>query len=316
MRLRCRLSPGDVVTLTAAVRDLHRAHPGRFATDVDTTAPELWDNNPHVTRLDPADPDVRSVTVHYPLIQQSNQRPVHFLQGYADYLAQELGVPVPLTEFRGDVHLSDQERAWTNQVAEAFGHRGRFWVMMAGGKHDFTAKWWPPAHYQRVVDHFRGRLTFVQCGEAGHWHPPLDGVLNLVGKTTVRQFVRLIHHADGVVCPVTFAMHLAAAVPVKDPAGRLRPCVVVAGGREPPHWEAYPGHQFLHTVGQLPCCATGGCWRSRCQPVGDGDPKDASNTCDRPVQVTPDLRVPQCMAMVRPEAVIDAVERYLAYHAA
>ena len=37
-------------------------------------------------------------------------------------------------------------------------------------------------------------------------------VLDLREKTDTRQFVRLMYHADGVVCPVTFAMHLAAAV--------------------------------------------------------------------------------------------------------
>jgi hypothetical protein len=106
-------------------------------------------------------------------------------------------------------------------------------------------------------------------------------------------------------------MHLAAAVPTRS--GRLRPCVVVAGGREPPHWEAYPGHQFLHTIGCLPCCSTGGCWRSRCQTVDDGDRKDHDNLCDRPVQVETDLRVPQCMALVQPSDVIRAMERALSY---
>ena len=40
-------------------------------------------------------------------------------------------------------------------------------------------------------------------------------------------------------------------------AGRWgrRPCVVVAGGREPAHWEAYPDHQFIHNNGALRCCA-------------------------------------------------------------
>jgi len=126
-------------------------------------------------------------------------------------LEQKLGVRIPATEFKGDIHLAPQEKRWMSQVEE-LGFRGRFWIMMAGGKFDFTAKWWNPAWYQRVVDHFRGRIQFVQCGEAQHWHPQLDGVINLVGKTDIRQFVRLMYHADGVVCPVTFAMHLAAAV--------------------------------------------------------------------------------------------------------
>jgi ADP-heptose:LPS heptosyltransferase len=137
----------------------------------------------------------------------------------------------------------------------------------------------------------------------------LQGVADLVGKTTLRDFVRLMYHASGVLCPVTFAMHLAAAVETK-PGRPARACVVVAGGRESPHWEAYPAHQFLHTIGALPCCAHGGCWKSRCQLVGDGDEKDTGDLCEKPVQIRPDLRLPQCMEMITPQDVIHRIELY------
>jgi hypothetical protein len=48
--------------------------------------------------------------------------------------------------------------------------------------------------------------------------------------------------------------------------------------------------------------------------VGDGDVKDRSNLCERPVQVTQELRVPQCMMMVTPKDVIRAIERTLAFN--
>lgn len=182
--------------------------------------------------------------------------------------------------------------------------------IVAGGKYDFTAKWWNPACYQQVVDHFRGKIAFVQCGEAGHWHPPLNNVINLVGKTTLRQFIRLMHHAAGVVCPVTFAMHLAAAVEPSRGARKKRPCVVIAGGREPTHWEAYPHHQYISTVGALECCLEGGCWKSRCQLVGDGDEKDRNNICEQPVQITPNLRIPRCHDMITAADVIRRIELY------
>jgi ADP-heptose:LPS heptosyltransferase len=149
----------------------------------------------------------------------------------------------------------------------------------------------------------------VQCGERSHWHPGLENVIDLVGKTDIRQFVRLMYHAEGVVCPVTFAMHLAAAVETKPGRPRNRPCVVIAGGREPPHWEAYPFHQFISTVGALDCCEHGGCWKSRCQAVGDDDPKD-SDLCERPVSVSDNLRIPRCMHIIRPEDVIRRIELY------
>ena len=297
--------------LTAAVRDLQKAHPGAFVVDVRTTAMALWENNPHLSPLKEEDPGVQVLEMQYPAIHRSNYRPYHFIHGYAQFLEERLGIRIPVTEFKGDIHISAQEKRWMSQVEE-LGFRGQFWIMMAGGKYDFTAKWWNPDFYQEVVDHFQGRIQFVQCGEAGHWHPPLKGVINLIGKTDTRQFVRLMYHADGVVCPVTFAMHLAAAVEMKPGRPKNRACVVIAGGREPSHWEAYPHHQFIHTNGALPCCEQGGCWKSRCQPVGDGDHKDR-DLCVEPVAVRDDIRIPKCMHMITPRDVITCIERYHAH---
>jgi ADP-heptose:LPS heptosyltransferase len=306
--LHCSQSPGDVVMLTAAVRDLHRAHPGRFLTDVRTTARQLWENNPYVVSLRETDADVRTIWMEYPLIHQSNTRPYHFIHGFAQFLEQQLDIRIPVTEFRGDIHLSERETSWMSQVEET-GFRDPFWIVVAGGKRDFTAKWWNPEAYQRVVDHFAGGIRFVQCGEKSHWHPPLRNVIDLVGKTDVRQFVRLMHHADGVVCPITFAMHLAAAVKPKPGKPLNRACVVIAGGREPAQWEAYPHHQFLSTNGALRCCDNGGCWKSRCQPLDDGDPKN-NDLCVEPIKVSPGLQIPKCMHMISSEDVIRRIDLY------
>lgn len=311
--LRCSLCPGDVVTMTAAVRDLHRAYPGRFIAGVDTPFPKLWAHNPYVQNIPAGAPGVRVIDMHYPGVHRSNQHPAHFLRGYTDYLEQQLGLTIPTTDFRGDLYLTNAEKSLDTPIIEGFDAGEPYWLIVAGGKHDFTAKWWPPDYAQRVVDHFAPGsgvdrpIRFVQCGSMSDWHPRLRGVTDLVGKTGLRQLMRLVYHAEGVLCPVTLAMHLAAAVPRK---GELaRPCVVVAGGREPAHWEAYPGHEYLDTIGRLPCCATGGCWKSRCQLVGDGDVKDRKNLCERPVQVTDDLRIAECMTRVTPGRVIDAIER-------
>jgi ADP-heptose:LPS heptosyltransferase/2-polyprenyl-3-methyl-5-hydroxy-6-metoxy-1,4-benzoquinol methylase len=302
-------SPGDIVVLSAAVRDLHRAYPGRFQTDVRTSADAIWENNPHVTPLREGDPEVRSLDMHYPLIHESNQRPYHFLHGYAQFLEQQLDLRIPVTAFRGDIHLSEAEKQMP-PLGTKVELPDPYWILLAGGKYDFTAKWWNPSNFQAVVDHFRGRITFVQCGESGHWHPELSGVVNVVGKTTLREFIRLMYHAEGAVCGVTLAMHLAAAIETKPGSPRIRPCVVVAGGREPAHWEAYPNHQFISTNGALSCCTQGGCWKSRCQPVGDGDSKDTRDVCEQPVQIRADLRIPKCMDMITPEEVIRRIELY------
>ena len=302
-------SPGDLVMLTAAVRDLHAAHPGRFETDVRTSADAIWENNPHLTPLGEEEAGVEILDMHYPLVHRSNQLPYHFIHGYVQYLEKRLGLRIPPTKCHGDLHLSQEEKQSSPPHVES-GIPESFWIIVAGGKYDFTAKWWNPASYQEVVDHFRDRIHFVQCGEEGHWHPKLEAVTDLVAKTSLREFIRLMHPADGVVCPVTLAMHLAAAVETKPGKPRHRPAVVVAGAREPSHWEAYPFHQFISNNGTLSCCAEGGCWKSRCQLVGDGDGKDRRNVCEQPVQVTPELRTPKGMDMITPQDVIRRIEMY------
>lgn len=302
-------SPGDVVMLTAAVRDLHYHHPGRYLTDVRTPCPEMWRYNPHVTEIADDDRDAQRIDMEYPLIHWSNQLPYHAIHGYQRWLSQHLGVRVEPSRHGGDIHLCQEEIE--SHDPDGFGRLpNRYWLLVSGGKWDFTAKWPDPRLLQTVVNTTHGLISWVQVGEAGHWHPPIDGTLNLVGQTSLRQLVQLVYHAVGVLCPVTLLMHLTAAVPTRPDRPAARGCVVLAGGREPPSWEAYPTHHYLHTIGWLPCCASSGCWRSRCQTLGDGDPKDMQALCERPIEVTDSLLIAECQTLLPAGSVIDAVVRY------
>lgn len=308
--LRSKLSPGDILMLTAAVRDLHLTYPGQFLTDVRTSCPALWENNPYITPLSAHDSDAQTIECQYPMVSKSNQLPYHFIHGFRHFLNDELGLSIKPHGFKGDIHLRPEEKEWVSQVQEITGEDARFWIIVSGGKRDFTNKIWDPARFQEVVDHFRGSITFVQVGDRKHDHPPLDGAIDLVGKTDLRQLVRLMYHADGVICGVSFPMHLAAAVETKRGRACSRACVVIAGGREPSQWEAYPNHQFLHRCGTLPCCETGGCWKSRITALGDGDEKD-NNLCLCPVRTPSGSVIPRCLDMVTAADVIRSVELYL-----
>lgn len=298
-------SPGDIVMLSAAVRDLHLNHPGQFVTDVRTPCPDIWLNNPYITPLDENELDVEFIQCNYPLIHQSNQLPYHFIHAFAQDLGVKLGVEIKPTAFHGDIHISEEEKEWFANFDSEERFRP-FWLVTAGGKMDYTIKWWSQERYQAVVDHFRGRIEFVQVGEAHHHHPALEGVIDLRGATTLRQLICLMYHAHGALSSVSLLMHLAAAVETRPGMPRNRACVVVAGGREPPQWVEYPHHQFIHTVGALKCCDNGGCWKSRTLPLGDGDEKDrAEALC---VDVVEDL--PRCMDMITVDEVVRRIEWY------
>jgi len=294
--------------LTAAVRDLHYWYPGKFMTDVRTSCLPLWENNPHLSRLAEDDPEVEQIECSYPLINRCDQTPYHCLHGFIEFLNDRLNLAIKPTAFKGDLHLSAQEKLWHSQVHEVTGQDTPFWIVAAGGKYDVTIKWWESRRYQEVVNHFRGRIQFVQVGERGHHHPKLAGVIDFRGQTNLRELVRLVYHSQGVLCSVTALMHLAAAVETKRPSPPLRPCVVIAGGREPAHWEAYPQHHFIHTNGALPCCTTSGCWKDRTTRLRDGDQRDGPDyLCTNVVN-----QLPRCMDMIGSAEVIRRIETYFA----
>ncbi len=302
--LHCGLAVGDIVMLTAAVRDLHCHYPGQFQTDVRTHCPEIWENNPYITPL--KDDEAERVDCSYSLIDDADRVPYHCLHGFIDFFNSKFKLSIRPTVFRGDIHLSEQEKAWYSQVREAAGRDIPFWIIAAGGKYDITVKWWDTRRYQEVVNRLAGKVQFVQVGELGHHHPRLDGIIDLRGQTHLRELIRLVYHSEGIVCPTTALMHLAAAVESKHGWTRRRPCVVIAGGREPAHWEQYPGHHYLHTIGALPCCANGGCWKDRIFQLRDGDHRDRQeNLCSNIVG-----KLPKCLDLITADDVARRIESY------
>ena len=235
--------------LTACVRDLKRWYPD-LNIQVATSCDALFENNPYIGPLSPGD-SIIDIKMEYPDIHHLHEKDVHFLNGFIDFINEKLSLRVKLTEFKGDIHLTEEEKAW-NPIGEPY------WVMVAGGKPDFPAKIWKKEAWQEVVNNVnKYKIVTIGGKESDHIHPHLEGVIDMVGKTTIRQSLSLIYNSCGVVSPVTFAMHAAACFD--------KPAVVIAGGREHWFWEKYWNHKFLHTIGSLHCCKEGGCWKNKCE---------------------------------------------------
>ncbi len=303
------LAPGDAVMLSAAVRDLKLAWGSRFLVDVRTPYPEIFANNPHLSPLHLLDPEVVKVRTHYTYwIRRINELPVHFVSAIRMDLEQRLGLVINQGPFRGDLHFTDEELRPPNLAEKALGDR-RYWVIDAGGKWDFTVKWWETARYQSVVERLRD-ICFVQIGRNDHPHPRLkgDNVLNLIGQTNLRELMRVIYGAEGVITPISLPMHVAAAVPVHPRTGRRPHCVVLAGGREPPNWEQYPAHAYLNFCGRLKCCPEGGCTKSRVEALQDGRAFDGPDKlCQQPVRTDSGQVVARCMTMITVDDVVRCV---------
>lgn len=301
---------GDQVLLTGTLRDLHAAYPDRFRIGVECWGKELFWHHPHLTPREQLAPNARVVIVESMAAADDE---LHLTRHFNRMLSEAIGLHIPTRKLGGDIHLSYAEKQQPHPFDEE-----PYWMLWAGGHWGFTTKLWNPLHHQAVVDHFRGKLRFVQAGAKDHFHPRIDGARDLVGQTSMREMVMLMYHAEGGVGPISFGMHLAAGVPVKLGAPLRRPYVVVAGGREGPAIFQYPNHHVLQTVGKYRCCLGGACWKNHCDPkLGKGV------TCEQPVPVEfyitdqeqgrRRLQLARCMTEgVTPAMVIEAIEGYRA----
>jgi hypothetical protein len=156
-------------------------------------------------------------------------------------MCQSCGVSGPVT-LRPYLRLTAEERA-AGRLAP------RQIVMHSSGMSAHTVmrnKQWFPERFQGVADALRGDYTIVQLGARDD--PPLEGCVDLRGRTSLRESAAILANAVLLVGQVGFLMHLARAVD--------RPAVIIFGGREMPWQSGYSCNTNLAT--QLPCSP---CWR-------------------------------------------------------
>jgi len=275
--------PGDILMLSACIRDIKTWYP-HFSIDIETSCDSIFDNSPYITKLDNSDPSVRLLDMQYEIIHQSNQdMNKHFIHGFIQDFNERTGNSVKLTQFKPDLHLSEDEKkpVFNNQPE-------KFIVLNAGGKTDYTTKWWWKEAWTEVIN-LCPEINFIQigksdkkdtgAGKATHSLIELPNVLNKLNKTSFREVIRLVYQSVGTLSVVTSIMHIAAAF-------NKRACVI-AGGHEPWWWEKYPNHDYFHSIGALDCCRLGGCWKKDCENKSDAgkqkcleliDPKKVAET--------------------------------------
>ena len=285
--LQQKQSPGDVLTMTRAVADFKMSYPD-YNIDVESPCPEIWENNPHLTKLSKDDLEVEKFSITYDEINQSGWRGHHFTDAFRHDIEKKAGVKIKKTGIKPELYISDQEKGWINQVEVEFGWKGAFWILNAGYKPDNELKWYH--RWQEVVDllndFFGGSVRIIQIGHKDHNHPKLKDVYNLVGKTDLRQLIRLGWWAHGSMGPLSFQFVMSGAFE--------QPHVVVAGGKEGVRWHLYPHGRYIYTNGALNCCSWDGCW------LGGSQGKCKDLVYDRP----------RCFSLIEPHMIADAVKMY------
>jgi len=279
---------GDRMGMTSLVRDLKATYP-HWQIYVAVANDEVWRNNPHVAGIvlpgapDPEKVDLAVDVGPFRATQASRGNGVHFMRAWNYGFIRATGLPVHAGPMRADLHLSPEELSY-QPVA------GRYWVFNAD-TNNMGSKRWPAARWREVLRSLPG-IRFVQVGLAKDRledYGDEPNVMSLVGRTDVRQLFALVAHAEGCVSLISSLMHVAGAFD--------KPCVVLAGGREPATFEQYPAHYFISRVGMLDCCRDLACW------------KNSITACRDRVE-TPAGPIARCMMTISPADVRRGIELY------
>ena len=109
------------------------------------------------------------------------------------------------------------------------------------------------------------------------------------------------------VTPISFLMHLCAAVPTLD--CKVRPCVVLAGQREQAWWEALPGHNLLGVHGRLNCGVGpgGACWVNKAKKIVVEPGQIEYSACRQPTDDGHGQIITGCLARIEARHLIEAV---------
>jgi len=276
---------GDILMMTCAVRDFKTSYP-EYEIKVDTPFKGIWQNNPYLS--DFSIPDEVVNIGPGTAVQKSNSNGLHFCNGYRLSIEKNIGLEIKQGPIKPDLHMNKGELKQGPII------KGKYWLITAGSNGDFQAKIWPFERWQEVVDRNQD-INFVQIGHSLHPHEVLDGknVINMIGKTDdegqgLRDLMNLFYYCEGSLGIVSMQMHMAAAFD--------KPCVVVAGGREPASFEAYNIHRYLHNQGSLKCSGKSACWAKEL-----GKCEKANNLIEG---------TPKCLWMITVDDVCKAIDSY------
>ncbi len=186
-------------------------------------------------------------------------------------MCQHLGMTGKV-ELRPYMYLTQGEKAagryTTNQIAVQSS------IMSASMP--IRNKEWYPERMSAVVEALSPDYSFIQLGSKDD--PALPGVIDMRGKTTVRQTAAIMSQSMVFLGLVGFLMHLARAVDCR--------AVIVYGGREAPWQSGYSCNENIFT--EMACAP---CWLwSKCD-LGH-----------------------QCMKEIEPQQVVEAVDRQIAVY--
>lgn len=267
---------GDVVIMTAVFENLKKMFPDiEFGIGTRECYMDVFENNPNISRFKPIEANYIFDCVYAPFSQRVASGG-SCIKAFTRNAFSALNATPVFEQTTAKFYLEETENKY-----------GEYCLINANCQRCSETKGYP--YYQEIVDSRPG-IKFIQIGGAEERDitSDLTGVIDLRGKTTVKELIALVSHAKWVISPPSAVVHIASAFPnVK--------VIVLSGAREPVELTEYPNTTHLTSF-----CVDGyhrnkGCMKFFMRPID-------ARTCSRAI-LEKGRKYPQCMCDIKKDDV-------------
>jgi hypothetical protein len=291
------LSPGDTCGgAIPLIESIHKQFPNQYLTDFQgTCANDFFKNSPYITKL----PDSAERYKADYNMNGNSHRSFSFAQSHCDHFTQYFKLSTPLINQtrKPTIYLDEKEKErWP-------GLPDKFLVLTAGWKPDCSIKgknhhllWGEAVEFCKAHN-----VSVLQVGQDGHNHPLIPGTIDMRGKTSIRQLIRLVYHSIGTMSSISMLTHISAAFDVPN---------FCVSSRESQDFAQYRTTVSLNCIGLLPCASgdgsSGGCWRNTLDEEHYLDGVKRQDICALPIIQEDGTKVPKCVDIIRKSGALQA----------
>ena len=275
---------GDSAIMTGAIHNVKMAYPQVSFAYVGW-APELWENNPDITRKPPM--VILPKILYGSLDEEQRAAFGNVVEAFTHSICKNLQVPmVPVVTRTPYLILTEKEkeesRTWNGK-----------WLLNANCQSNSRSKGYP--HWQEVANALKDDINIVQVGSQEHRNisPSLENVTDYRGRSeNVRHYLSMIYGCDGIISPPSGIMNMGAAFGKR--------MVIVNGARELTIQTNYDNTVYISNE----CCGYGkerGCIALTFETL---------RPC-RNYVVRNHIQYSRCMDMIDPGKIVEGVRSFL-----
>lgn len=283
--LRTNNHLGDVVILTNVIHNLKKSFPDiNFCVDAKNNYLDVFENNPYISWFDKDVADFFVECVYAPYSQKTAN-------------AGSCISAFNINAFEKMRRITSEDKFFIHILTPEFfikiddNKYGDYCIINANCQTCSETKSYP--FYQDVINS-RKDIKFIQIGgnEERDITSNLDGVIDLRGKTSVKELISIVANAKCVISPPSAIVHIAAAFPnVKT--------IVLSGAREP-----YILTKYENTIHLTSKCEDGwnekiGCMKFFMRDI-DG------RTCRRAIMIK-GRKYPKCMCEIKKDDICNLI---------